>query len=122
MVASARAAREATSRAELLTLLKTKRYPHARLNRLLGHALLGVTGELLRDAPLPRSARLLGYRRDDLACLALLNESRLPIIAKSADGNRSDPLFALDERAYDLWALGAGLPAGLLFTQKVVTV
>lgn len=117
-----KAAREAASRPELLALLKTKRYPHARLNRLLGHALLGVTGELLSQNPLPTYARLLGFRKDDRECLSLLNESRLPIVAKAADGDARDPLYLLDAHAYDLWALGAGLPAGLMYTQEVAVV
>ncbi len=118
----AKAAREAVSRAQLLALLKTKRYPHARLNRLLGHALLGATGEMFSQNPLPTYARLLGFRKDDRACLSLLNQSSLPIVAKAADGDARDPLYALDARAYDLWALGAGLPAGLMYTQEVVVV
>lgn len=118
----ARAAREATGREELLALLKTRRYPRARLNRLLTHALLGVTGELLSSHPLPEYLRLLGFRQDDRDCLSLLNGSTLPIIAKAADGDRANLLAQLDERAYDLWALGAGLPAGLLYRQGVEIV
>ena len=30
----------------------------------------------------------------------------LPLITKAADYDRSDPLFALDVRAQDLWSLG----------------
>jgi predicted nucleotidyltransferase len=118
----AKAACKAVSRAELLARLKTKRYAYARLNRLLGHALLGVTGELFSQHPLPAYTRLLGFRQDDRECLSLLNESRLPIITKAADGDRANPLLTLDARAYDLWALGAGLPAGLLYRQPVQIV
>lgn len=118
----ARAARQATGREALLQRLKTRRYPRARLNRLLSHALLGVTGELLAAHPLPEYLRLLGFRQDDRACLTLLNGSALPIVAKAADGDRLNPLHRLDERAYDLWALGAGLPAGLMYRQGVEIV
>lgn len=118
----ARAAREASGREALLALLKTRRYPRARLSRLLSHALLGVTGELLASHPLPEHIRLLGFRQDDRACLALLSGSGVPIVAKAADGDRQSPLHRLDERAYDLWALGTGLPAGLMYTQGVEIV
>ena len=35
----------------------------------------------------------------------------LPLITKAADYDRSDPLFALDVRAQDLWSLGCSSPA-----------
>ncbi len=110
------AAREATTRDQLLILLKTRRYPYARLNRLVTHALLGLTAELARQAP--GYARLLGLRADS-PLTPLLRQSRVRVIAKAADGDFTDPLYRLDERAYDLWALGAGLPAGLMARQRV---
>lgn len=118
----AKVAREANSRATLLAQLKTRRYAFARLNRLATHALLGVTGTLLNAHPLPEYVRLLGFRRNSRDLLAMLNQSSIPIIAKAADGDIANPLYALDERAYDLWALGAGLPAGLMYRQPVVIV
>ena len=39
--------------------------------------------------------------------------------ARAADLNPDDPLAAMDLRAYDLWALGAGLAQGMLQRQKV---
>lgn len=114
------AASRATTREELLTYLKTRRYPRTRLNRLLCHSLLGITEELLEAHPLPESARLLGFRQQSVALLATLRHSDIPIVSKAADGDLSQPLYALDAHAYDLWALGAGLPAGLMFRQQVV--
>ena len=115
-----KAAQEATTRAELLTLLKTRRYPYARLNRLVTHALLGITAELLASHPLPPYARLLGFSAQGRLLLPALRSARLPIIAKAADADRAHPLYALDARAYDLWALGAGLPAGWMFRQPMI--
>ncbi|HNW85462.1 MAG TPA: nucleotidyltransferase family protein [Candidatus Limiplasma sp.] len=117
-----RAAREAVTRKALLEALKTKRYAYARLNRLATHALLGVTACLLREHPLPEYARLLGFRRDAQTMLPGLGQSALPVIAKAADGNRENALYALDNRAYDLWALGAGLPAGFMYREPVAVV
>lgn len=110
------AARAAT-REELLSLLKTRRYAHARLSRLLCHALLDMTADLLAAHPLPTYARLLGLRRGALN--GELRRSALPLPARAADLNPDDPLAALDLRAYDLWALGAGLAQGMLQRQKV---
>ncbi len=114
------AARQARSRAELIGITKAKRYPYARLNRLASHTLLGMTAELLAAHPVPEYARLLGFRRDSREVLAGLKQSALPVIAKAADGNERNALYALDARAYDLWALGAGLPAGLMYREKVI--
>ena len=112
-------ARQATSREALLSALKTRRYAYSRLSRLCCHALLGVTGELLATHPAPEYARLLALDTGDRDMRALLSQSRLPIVSKAADGDRAGSLYQLDMRAYDLWALGAGLPAGLMLTQGV---
>ena len=114
------AAQSATDREQLLARLKTRRYPRARLSRLAAHALLGVTAGLLAAHPAPEWARLLGFRRDSRDCLAALGQSTLAVIAKAADADRENPLLQLEARAYDLWALGARLPAGLLYRQRVV--
>lgn len=108
---------KATSREELLSLLKTRRYARARLSRLCCHALLDVTGDLLREHPQPEYARVLGLRRDERELRARLKHSAVPIVAKAADADAFSPLWRLDQRAYDLWALGAGLPAGGIYTQ-----
>lgn len=117
-----KAASEATGRGELLDLLKTKRYTHARLNRLLTHALLGMRAEPLAEHPLPSFVRLLGFRRESEQDLSLLKRAEIPVLSKASDGSKANPLFGLDERAYDLWALGAKLPAGLLYRQQIVIV
>ena len=114
------AAHQATSREALLEALKTKRYARARLSRLCTHGLLGVTQELLEAHPLPEYVRLLGFRKESADLLGLLRGSCIPMISKAADGDWQNPLYALDNNAYDLWALGAGLPAGLMMRSQVV--
>ncbi|MDD6051072.1 MAG: nucleotidyltransferase family protein [Clostridiales bacterium] len=119
----AAAAGVAHSREALLQCAKTRRYPYARLSRLATHALLGLTDAFLRAEELPRAAWLLGFRRDNRALLTHLKEhATLPILGKAADADRSAPWFTAEARAYDLWALGAGLPAGLALTQGVTVV
>lgn len=110
------AARAAT-RHELLSLLKTRRYPYARLSRLCCHALLDITSAFLSAHPRPTYARMLGLRRGALN--GELRQSALPLPARAAELDPGDPLLALDLRAYDLWALGAGLSQGMLQRQKV---
>lgn len=113
---------QASSREELLCLLKTRRYAHARLSRLCTHALLQMDAALLAQNAHPAYMRLLGLRRESNRMTALFRQSALPVIAKAADGNENDPLFRLDLRAYELWALGAGLPSGLMYRQGVAVV
>ncbi len=97
---------EATSREELLAAVKTKRYPYARLSRVLNHALLHLDKVDLPKTP--AYARLLGFRK---AALPFLHEcakkSAIPLISKPAD--YSDLLKA-DAYAERVWALGAKVP------------
>ena len=119
------AARQAGERETLLSLCKTRRYTRARLSRILTCALLGLTASLADSHPLPGYARILGFRQSAGPLLgAVRRQSSLPLIAKCADYDRDDPLFALDVRARDLWALGcknlAARAAGSDFTTSPV--
>ncbi len=118
----AAAAQTALSREALLLSAKTRRYPYARLSRLATHALLGLTGsDLPRDGL--SAAWLLGFRREQRVLLSELSaRAALPIIGKAADFDRSQPWFQTELRAYDIWSLGAGLPAGLALTQGVAVI
>lgn len=118
----ANAARTATSREDLLLAAKTRRYTHARLSRLCAHALLRLDAPTLAATPLPPAALLLGLRATARPLMSHLSRASIPLLAKAADADRTAPWFRAELRAYDLWALGAGLPAGLLYTSGVVTV
>ena len=117
-------ARSAATRAGILLSARTRRYPLARLSRICTCALLQTTKAQLAETPLPPAAWLLGFRRESRDLLTALHEkSSLPILGKAADyPDRNAPWFRLEERAYDLWALGTGRPAGLAFTQGVTVV
>jgi len=117
-----RACRKAVDRSELLDALKSKRYTHARLSRMLTHALLGVTLDLQDAVPLPTYVRLLGFRRESRSLLSALRGSGVRVIAKAAREPSDDPAWQLDARAYDLWALGAKMSAGLMMRQPVEIV
>ena len=116
------AARNASTRESLLLAAKTRRYPHARLSRLSTHALLGMTQAQLDAEPLPTAAWLLGFRQEARPLLTQLKQNGFPIIGKAADYTNHEAWFRTELLAYDLWALGCGLPSGLGFTQGVVRV
>lgn len=119
----AAAADSARSRSDLLQTAKTRRYPYARLSRLATHALLSLTDEQLAASGMPPAAWLLGFRRDARALFTHFKEKgNLPIIGKAADVDRSAAWLQAELRAYDVWALGAGLPAGLALTQGVTVI
>ena len=113
------AAKKACHRNDLLSAAKTRRYPYARLSRLATHALLGFTHNELAQASLP-APWLLGYRCDAnelIGCLAKIT----PLLTRSAD-LLAQPWFLTESRAWDLWALGAGLPSGLARTSRLITL
>ncbi|MBQ7850679.1 MAG: nucleotidyltransferase family protein [Clostridia bacterium] len=117
------ATQTARTREELLQTAKTRRYPYARLSRLAAHALLGFTGSMLASQDKPPVAWLLGFRSDAAPLLQHLTAvSRLPILSRSADHDRSAPWFAAEQRAQDIWSLGAGLPTGLALSQRMTIV
>ena len=117
------AAQTDCSREELLQTAKTRRYPYARLSRLATHALLGFTNEKLSAEPLPQAAWLLGFRREARELFQHFKaKATLPVISKAADLDRSLPWVADELRAYDIWALGTGQPAGLAMTQGIAVL
>lgn len=113
-------AKKVSSREELLKMLKTRRYPYTRLNRLLSQILLDMPQALLDANKEASYVRLLGLRKAAGPLVSRLKSSGIPIVSKAADGDLADPLYRLDIRAYDLWALGAGIPAGLMLRQSPV--
>lgn len=116
-------AQQAGSRNALLSLLKCKRYTHARLSRLLAHALLGMTSEMCLRHPSPEYARVLGFRKDAAALLTRLKDTPLPLISR-ASLLRENEIFALERRATDLQSLAFGeetlRAAGRDLTEKIV--
>jgi len=96
------AARTGSSLDEILRTAATKRYPHARLRRMLLCAFLGLTAEHL-TAPAPY-VRLLGFRPGGQALLRQWRKAALPVVHTGETGpdaayqaleTRADALFAL---------------------------
>lgn len=117
----AAAVRDATGLEDLYTRLKTKRYPHARLRRLVWDAALGTPPDL----PAPPFLLVLGGRKEALPCL---KQAALPAGTSLADlmptGGAAQRVGTLHSRAVDLSALCRKkiLPMGLAFTAKPVVV
>ena len=109
----ARAAQSATSLEELYTTIKTKRYTHARIRRIVLRAYLGIGKG---DYPAtPPYLRVLGFNAAGKALLAKMQHSAtLPTVTRMADVKALSPegqaLFRLESRCTDLYALGAKKP------------
>ena len=111
---------QASTRQELLAQAKTRRYPYARLSRLCTHALLGMKAENLRAEPLPTAAWLLGLKNDAAEIFSAAKKNGFPIIGKAAAYQTNEAWLQTEHEAYELWALGCGLPSGMARTQGVV--
>ena len=115
------AVQRAGTAAELYALLKTKRYPHARLRRLVLDAALDVRADCVPEPP--PFLHVLGARRQ---ALPVLRYAALPAATALADLARTSPQAAgladLYSRFADLSALcrEKPLPAGLVYTAKPV--
>ena len=110
-----RAAGSAATLAELLEAVKTKRYPLARLRRMVFRAYLG-----LPPAPPERPAylRVLAANSRGTALLAGMRKSAvLPVLTKPAAVRRLGPeaqrLFQWEDRADRLYALACPDPAAV---------
>ena len=93
------AAQKYNSTEELLNAVKTKRYTHARLRRILLYALLGITAEI-QNTPVPY-VRILGVKE---RMENLLQYTALPLIVRAkADyeklDNSAKEIFNIDLKA-----------------------
>lgn len=117
----AAAVREADSLEDLYTRLKTKRYPHARLRRLVLDAALQTPAEL----PMPPYIQVLGARK---TALPRLKKAALPAGTALADLMRTGPdaekIGRLHSKAVDFSLLCREKiqPMGLAFTDKAVVI
>lgn len=117
----AAAVREADSLEDLYTRLKTKRYPHARLRRLVLDAALQTPAEL----PMPPYIQVLGARK---TALPRLKKAALPAGTALADLMRTGPdaekIGRLHSKAVNFSSLCREKiqPMGLAFTDKAVVI
>lgn len=124
----AQAGKACTSLDEFLTLVKTKRYPRARLQRLVSMAFLGIRANEL--PALPPYIKVLGSNAKGREVLRTMRKSaELPVIVKPAKVRELDAaaqqVFAVESRCTDLYGLflnpvppcGAEWTAGSVLTE-----
>ncbi len=116
------ASRTAASYNELLEAVKTRRYPAARLRRVLWAALLGLPSE--DTYPTPPYIRVLAMNERGREILSAAAPT-LPILSRTAQvrelSAEAQALFMLECRATDLHALALAspLPCGTDHTNKI---
>lgn len=119
------AIRQGTTLDEILTLVKTKRYTHARLRRILLWAFLGLTTEDRLETP--PYLRVLGMNTTGRTLLRVMREqASLPILTKPAHvrnlSSEAQRLFEAESRATDLYGfcLSELPPCGSEWTKNPV--
>ncbi len=110
---------------EILEKIKTKRYTHSRLRRIILCALLGITKN---DVTLPVPyVRVLGFNSKGAQLLKeMKGRSTLPIVTKKADlsslGEDAQRVYELECRARDIFSLALPIPdeSGKEMTDKII--
>lgn len=120
------AVRASTELEEIYDSIKTKRYTHSRIRRIILKAYLGITKDYTADVPY---IRILGFNQKGRKIAALMKErSNLPVISRYADIKKLTPdgqkLFELECKCTDLYNLGykTPLPCGTEQCAKIVIV
>ncbi len=109
-----KAAETCVSREALIAAVKTRRYTYGRISRALCYGLLGVKRA---DLPaLPDHARILGFRESARPLLRSMQKSGFPLVTRPA----REEAAALDIRADELWAIGAGRSRGETYREKPI--
>lgn len=94
---------------EIISNIKTKRYTHSRIRRIIINALLNITKENLKQ-PVPY-LRVLAFNEKGAGLLGEIKKSgTLPIITNVADGyknlnDRAKMIFDIDLLASDIYSL-----------------
>lgn len=118
-------ARTAASLTQLYDSIKTKRYSHSRIRRIILSAFLYVKKEYTAEnPPYIRVLAMNGRGREILSA----SKPALPIISRYADAKNlscfGQEIFELECKATDLWALSLPSPApcGLDMTSKLTVI
>lgn len=116
------AASTASTLNELYDAVKSKRYSHARIRRIILSAYLGLTKDLPETPPY---IRVLGMT-DSGAEILRKSSPTLPFVMRPADvkklSEEAQQIFELEARADDLYSLctAARRPSGLDYTEKLI--
>lgn len=109
------AANEYSTMDDILAAVKSKRYTHARLRRILLSSYLGITAELQRN-PVPY-LRVLALTETGAKVLSLAaKRTEVPLISSLKEAERISPAAAelarLEVRAGDIYSLSLQRPMG----------
>lgn len=119
------AAKQARSLDELFALAKTKRYPHARIRRIVLASFLGITKEA--GEGLPPYIKVLAMNEKGREILReAKKKASLPIITKAADAEKlnetAKKMYELESVFTDIYSLAAPKvqPCGREKTEKLI--
>ena len=113
-----KAASVCSSRDQLLRQLSTRRYPGARISRLMAAALLDITRTRLESLPPPDRTLLLSIRKSS----ALSDRWKdLPVKILTAAPEWKKAADPEDLAAWKLWAGCCGLPDSVPYSEKIYT-
>ncbi len=116
------AVKAATSLEELYGLIKTKRYTHSRIRRIILRAYLGITSIPAE----PPYIRVLGFGEKGRALLSeMKKKAALPIVTRRADCDENTlPFFERECNYTDLYNLGykKPLPCGTEQRSQIVII
>ena len=117
-------ARHAVDYAGLLKSIRHRRMPLSRMKRVLMCALLGIDQPLQNRYKYQKPAylRLLGMRTEAAKLIPFIEDNaQVPVVTQPAH-QPLDGMLEKDVLATDLHALFSGLPAGLDYTMRLVTL
>lgn len=118
------AAKKATSINEFYSLVKTKRYTHARIRRIAYCALLGIEKSAQKTPP--SYIRVLGATRGGMEILSRAKtKAQIPIGSKFADLFKQNPQgIGLDILATDIFSLAQPVVSkcGSDFTNRIIMI
>ncbi len=104
--------RTARTLEELYSGVKSKRYSHARIRRLIVYAFLGISSPLLDAPPYARILAVSETGKEILGKVA--GASRIPVLTRPKDFFSASPeiaqTFAMEQQATDLYALSLPNP------------
>lgn len=108
------AVKTAASLDELYSIIKSKRYTHSRIRRIILRAYLGITKDMEKE---PQYLRILAFNNKGRDMLSKMKKSALlPVITKYGDakaqGDRILELFEQESRFTDIYNLGYNIPRG----------
>lgn len=121
-----RTVRTATSLSEVFDGVKSKRYSHARIRRIILSAFLGIQKKSVPSVP--PYFRILGMNERGREILKIAKKNKqIPIVARAGDILTLDKnalnVFELEQRSTDLYGLCSPdiQPCGLEFTKGIIT-